>query len=108
MQPPVRLKLYGVISLTKRGYLTWCVIGAVGLLVLLIAWYVSLTPETPLEKAGQSPFHPWYLWRQYAPLLIGVGLVLGILEAVIVLRRFGRAEAERQRAPAADTTPKGN
>ena len=30
------------------------------------------------------------------------------LEAILVLRRFRRAEAERQRAAAPDTTPKGS
>jgi hypothetical protein len=108
MPPPVRIKLYGVFSLTKRAYLVWIAIGTVGLLALLIVWFVTITPETPLEKSGKYRLNPWYLWRVYAPWLIAGGLLLGWLEAYLVLKRFRRAEAEQQQSAAPDTTPKGN
>jgi hypothetical protein len=108
MQPPVRIKLYGLISLTKRGYLVWCAIGAAGLVALLIVWLVTITPATPLEKSGQYPLNPWYLWRSYAPWLIAAGFLLGGLEVFFVLRRFRRAEAEQKPAAAPGTTPKGS
>jgi hypothetical protein len=108
MQPPVRIKLYGLISVTRRTYLTWVGIGAAGLLGLLVLWLVTITPETPLEKTGQVPLHPWYIWRAYGPWLIGAGFLLGAAEALLVLRRFRRAEAEQQRGAAQDPTPKGN
>lgn len=106
MQPPVRIKMYGLFSMTKRTYLIWVGIGAAGLFGLLIAWVVSVTrvPETPLEKIGQTPLHPWYLWRAYGPWIIAAGLLLGMAEAYVVLRRFRRAEAERQQPK----TPQGN
>ena len=65
MQPPVRIKMYGLVSMTKRTYLICVGIGVAGLLALLIAWVISVTgvPETPLEKLGKTPLHPWYLWR---------------------------------------------
>jgi hypothetical protein len=106
MQPPVRVKIYGLISLTKRTYLICVGVGFVGLVALLVLWAVTLTPETPLERSGQAPPTPWYLWRQWAPWLIGAGVLLGALEAYFVLRRFRRAEAEQQRAAAPDPTPK--
>src|SRR5262249_44077551 len=97
------------ISMTKRTYLIWVGIGAVGLLGLLIAWLVTVTPETPLEKIGQTPLHPWYLWRAYGPWVIVAGLLLGAAEAYVVLRRFRRAEAEQQRtATQQPTTSQGN
>ncbi|HKI33805.1 MAG TPA: hypothetical protein VKA46_18275 [Gemmataceae bacterium] len=108
MQPPVRIKLYGLFSLTKRAYLIWVGIGLAGLLALLVVWCVTVTPETPLEKSGKLPLNPYYLWRAYAPWLIAGGLLLGGVEAYVVLRRFRRAEAERQQAAAPDTTPKGS
>ena len=108
MQPPVRIKLYGLFSLTKRGYLIWCAIGAVGLLGLLIWWAVSTGPPTPLEQSGQYPLAPWFLWRNWGPWLIAAGLLLGGLEVILVLRRFRRAEAEQSRATAPDSTPKGS
>ncbi len=108
MQPPVRIKLYGLISLTQRAYLRCVAIGAGGLLVLLIVWFLTQSPETPLEKAAKYPLTPWYLWRNWAPWLIVVGFLLGGLEAFIVLRRFRQAEAEQQRAATTDSTPKGS
>ena len=108
MQPPVRIKIYGLISLTKRAYLTWVAVGAVGLAALLVVWAVTVTPETPLEKTGQAPLTPWYLWRKWAPWLIGAGALLGGIEAYFVLNRFRRAEAERQPSAAPGTTPKGS
>jgi hypothetical protein len=108
MQPPVRIKLYGLFSLTKRAYLTWVCLGTVGLLALLVVWLVTITPESPLEKSGKYPFNPWFLWRIYAPWIIAGGLLLGWLEAYLILKRFRRAEAERQQAAASDTTPKGS
>jgi len=107
MQPPVRIKLYGLISLTKRTYLICLAIGGGGLLVLLFVWFVTITPETPLEKIGRAPFHPWYLWRSYGPWVIAAGLLLGAAEAYVVLRRFRRAESEQQQAPAKDSTTQG-
>jgi hypothetical protein len=108
MQPPVRVKIYGLISLTKRTYLTWVAVGAVGLVAMLVVWAVSVGPPTPAEAAGQYPLTPWYLWRNWAPWLIAAGGLLGGIEAYVVLRRFRRAEAERQQAAAHDTTPQGS
>jgi hypothetical protein len=108
MQPPVRVKIYGLLWVTRRAYLAWVGVGAAGLVVVLIGWALTITPATPLEKSGEYPLHPWYLWRVYAPWLVAAGFLLGGVEAYFVLRRFRRAEAERQQAPARDTTPKGS
>jgi hypothetical protein len=109
MQPsPVRVKIYGVISITKRAYLFMVGLGTAGLLALLLVWVLTITPATAVEKTGQYPFNPWYLWRRLAPWVIAVGLLLGWLEAYLVLKRFRRAEAERQQAAAPEDTPKEN
>jgi hypothetical protein len=108
MQPPIRIKLYGLISLTKRGYLLWAAVGGVGLVALLVVWAVTVGPPMPGEKAGQFAVTPWYVWRTWAPWLIGAGALLGGIEAYFVLKRFRRAEAERQQAAAPGPTPKGS
>ncbi len=108
MQPPVRIKLYGLFALTKRTYLTWVALGSVGLLALLVAWFVTVTPENPVEKSGKYPMNPWYVWRVYAPWIIAGGLLLGWAEVYFVLKRFRRAEAEQQRAAAPEKTPEGS
>jgi hypothetical protein len=114
MQPPARIKLYGLITVTKRGYFARVAIGAVGLLVLLILWAVTVGQPTPAEKEGRLPNLPWYVsvplyvWRNWAPWIIAGGYLFGLLEALYVLRRFRRAEAEQGRAAAPDTISKGN
>ena len=109
MQPPVRIKIYGLIKITKRGYLLWLGFGAVGLLAMLAVWFFTISPETPLEKTGRAPLNPLYLWRQYGPWIIGVGFLLGVAEAYTVLKRFRQAEISQQQAAATPpTTPQGN
>jgi hypothetical protein len=116
MPPPVRIKVYGLISLTRRGYLTCVGVGVVGLLALLIWWAVSVDPPMPADKAVPALLNPatwsrtgvWRFWRHWGPWLIVGGLLLGAIEAFFVLRRFRRAEAEQQQAPPPDATPKGN
>jgi len=108
MQPPVRIKLYGLIPMTKRTYLLCAAVGAGGLLALLVWWAIDTGPPTPLEQSGKYPLTPWFLWRNWAPWVIAAGYLLGGLEVLLVLRRFRRAEAEQARAAAPDSTPKGN
>ena len=108
MQPPVRVKLYGILSLTKRTYLLLVAVGAVGLLALLIWWAVDTGPPTPLEQSGKYPLTPWFVWRNWGPWMIAAGYLLGGLEVLLVLRRFRRAEADQARAKAPDSTPKGH
>jgi hypothetical protein len=114
MQAPVRIKLYRLITVTKRGYFTRVAIGAVGLLVLLIVWAVTVGQPTAAEKEGRLPNLPWYaslplyVWRNWAPWIIAGGYLFGLLEALYVLQRFRRAEAGQAGAAAPDTTPKGN
>jgi hypothetical protein len=48
------------------------------------------------------------IWRRYGPWIIAAGFLIGALEAFFVLRRFRRAEAERQQPGAPATTPRGS
>jgi hypothetical protein len=108
MQPPVRVKVYGLISLTKRTYLICVAIGGVGLVVLLILWALTAGTPSPAEKAGKFPLTPFFIWRNYAPWLLAAAALLEGVEVYVVLKRFRRAEADRRQAPAADPTPKGS
>lgn len=108
MQPPVRVKIYGLISLTRRAYLYCVAVGVVGLVVLLVIWGLTAGPPTPAEKSGQFPLTPIYIWRNYAPWLLAAAALLEGIEVYVVLKRFRRAETERQQTAAADTTPKGS
>jgi len=108
MPPPVRVKVYGLIALTKRAYLICIGVGALGLVALLIVWATTVGPPTPAETAGKYPLTPLYLWRNWAPWIAAAAALIEGIEVAIVLRRFRRAEAEQQRPAAPDTTPKGS
>lgn len=108
MQPPVRVKVYGLISLTRRTYLFCVAVGVVGMAALLVLWALTAGTPTPAEKAGKFPLTPIYIWRNYAPWLLAAAALLEGIEVYVVLKRFRRAEAERSQAPAADSTPKGS
>jgi hypothetical protein len=106
--PPVRVKVYGLISLTKRAYLICVVIGGLGMVALLVLWFLTAGTPTPAEKAGKFPLTPFYIWRNYAPWLLAAAVLIEGIEVYVVLKRFRRAEAERQKPAAADPTPKGS
>jgi hypothetical protein len=106
--PPVRVKVYGLISLTRRAYLICVAVGGVGLLALLVLWALTAGTPTPAEKAGKFPLTPFYIWRNYAPWMLAAAALLEGIEVTIVLKRFRRAEAEQQKAAGAGATPKGS
>jgi hypothetical protein len=107
MQPPVRVKIYGLVWVTKRTYLICVAIGAVGLVAALVVWALTTGPATPLENTGQYPLTPIYLWRNWAPWILGGAALVEVAEVLLVLRRFHRAEAEQQPS-AAPEKPKGS
>lgn len=91
---PVRIRLYGLVSVTKRGYLIQLVVAAVvlaGLLLLRI-----LAP--PLPDAAGTPSGLEFLagfLRNLHWIVLALAALFA-LEAYIVLRRFGREEAKRR------------
>lgn len=90
---PVRIKLYGLLSMTRRGYLAQLITGIVLLVSLFLAWY-AFWPYRRLEpRAGGMGVTIW-LMHHLPWLLLILGLLFAV-EAVIVLRRFRRAEARR-------------
>jgi hypothetical protein len=104
-QPPVRVKVYGLIALTKRGYLRCLAVGVVLMVALLLAWALFLAgPPTPAEQSGDAGFSLWWVVREWTPWIIVAAAFLEGIEAYFVLRRFRRAEAERQ----AGASPKGS
>ena len=94
---PVRIKLYGLISITKRGYVIQLILGGLLLLVLLVM--SSFAPQTLPPGAQQSSW--WVrllLWLLInLPWIILALVALYAIEAVIVFHRFARAEAEQRK-----------
>jgi hypothetical protein len=107
-EEPIRIKLYGLVSVTKRAYLIQLTIAAALLVALTVLW--AWLPQMPHFKEG----------KERIPLLAAVGvwllarlpwilLALGalyVVEAVVVLRRFSRQEALRRERLSGAPTPK--
>ena len=92
---PIRVKLYGLIPITRRRYLTQFVIALVLSAMLLVAWWlywptVRGSLEAPRSEALDGVVRFWNV----APYLIVGIVVLQLIEAWVVLRRFRRKEAE--------------
>jgi hypothetical protein len=99
--PPVRLKLYGLLAVTRRGYLLQLAVAATLLAGLLAVW-LRMPGEPP--GRGAPPDSPLLTFVRnlldHLPwIVLGLGLLVA-LEAVIVLRRFAQLEAAQQVAPA--------
>jgi hypothetical protein len=92
---PVRIKLYGLFKVTRRGYLVQLMMALVMLTVLLAIRY--LMPPVQLQvKNDEMSARGRFLIALLANLhwvVAGFALLFG-LEAWIVLRRFARLEAQ--------------
>jgi hypothetical protein len=96
--PPIRVKVYGMLSMSKAGYLTVQVIGLVVLLALdFVLFFYVARPEIPrgTEPSLTVRLSLWLL--DALPWLILAGLAYESLETWLMLKKFAREEA-RQRA----------
>ena len=104
MEPPIRIKLYGLVTVTKRGYLIQLAVVVVLLAVLLGIWLrVRAADLRDLPPSAERLFQ----LLNALPWVVLACAVLVAVEAYVVLRRFARAEAERRsRTPAPPEPPK--
>jgi hypothetical protein len=110
MKPPVRIKLYGLVTVTKRGYLAQLAAAA----LMLAALVVIRAYVPPVGELARQEYVPaaasaalWFLTN-----LHWIALALAALfavEAFFVLRRFAREEAKQPpaAAPAGPAAPPG-
>jgi len=95
---PVRVKVYGLIPLTRRTYL---VLQCVGLAVVVAAFAVGVCLARPAPPPGGElpPFAAaLVLLLDILPWLALLFLLAGLLETWFVLRKFARKEAEQRAA----------
>src|SRR5437763_7788888 len=102
--PPVRIKVYGLLTLTKKTYLRIQGFGLVLLLSLVAAGGAMMKisgrwrPEFPPRSAEAGLI--LFFWLSLATIL------LEIVETTLVLRKFNQAQA-RQRAAEAHGAASG-
>jgi hypothetical protein len=92
---PVRVKLYGFYSTTKRRYLTQVVIAAVLVALLLAGWlYYRVSLRERLRGINAPAADQIVAVWDLAPWVVLVVAVLQVIEAYFVLRAFARKQAE--------------
>ena len=99
---PVRVKLYGLIHITRRRYLTQLVVALVLSAALLLAWWVYWPAARGSLEASRSDVLDGVVrfWNVAPYLILGI-VALQVIEAWVVLRRFRRKEAEQSAKPGA-------
>jgi uncharacterized oligopeptide transporter (OPT) family protein len=91
MSKPIRIKLYGFLWLTKRGYILLMSVGVALLIGLLIAWVVMPFPTRLPEEAPPGTAIWFWLWKLIPWIALGAVALEGI-ESYLVLRRFAQEE----------------
>jgi hypothetical protein len=103
MEPPIRIKLYGLFSITRRGYITQLVLAGIMLVALIGMWLYLRQKINPALSPDVARIREVFDYIPWVALAIAV---LYVIEAVIVLRRFAREEEARRRAPQPQPPPK--
>jgi hypothetical protein len=96
MEPPVRIKLYGFVTVTRRGYLTQLVLAGILLAALIGMWYYVRQKIDPAVSPDVARVRAVF---DFLPWVVLVIAVLYVIEATVVLRRFAREEARRRAQP---------
>jgi hypothetical protein len=110
-EEPVKVKLYGLVSRTRRGYLTYSVFEVLGLVAFVSVWFlrwpIYRKVLLPLDK--QPAFGRVYIPIMDAvPWIVLCLIVYKLIELWVVLRRFALKEEEQRRRTAAGAAPRVN
>ena len=86
---PVRVKLYGLIPMTRRRYLVQLVVALVMSAGLLVGWWLYWPTVRGTLEASRSDVLDRVIWFwDRAPWVIGGIVVVQTIEAWVVLKRF--------------------
>ncbi len=94
---PVRVKLYGLFSMTKRRYVFQAAASVVGAVLVLVGWYFAwpgLRPRLTRPDLPASTFRTLIVAVMDAvPWILLTALAYQAAEVYLVLRAFARKEA---------------
>jgi hypothetical protein len=98
---PVRVKVYGLFSLTRRRYLKQALAGGFYLCVLLAAWWLGWPALEKVLKRGQLPtaMAVTVAILDNVPLILLAAALYKAGEMYFVLRLFARKEALQAASP---------
>jgi len=104
---PVRIKMYGLVWRTRRGYLTYSVFEALCLVAFWSFWFLGWPrwKQTLRPLREQPAFGRFYIQLMDAvPWILLAAAAYKLIELWVVLRRFALKEAAAR--DAATSTPK--
>lgn len=91
---PVKVKVYGIFSVTKQKYIYQLIMTVLLAGCLLYAWQ-AMRPQLAPGKAPKE-FAPVMWWIDRVPYAVMVILGLVCVEAILVFRAFARKEAAQR------------
>jgi hypothetical protein len=93
---PIRIRLYGLMTVTKRGYLTQLALSVL-LLVALLVIRLCLPDLSWVAESGAPARLQFFVWllTNLHWIVLAFGILFA-LEAFIVLRAFAREEAKQK------------
>ncbi|MFO0928113.1 MAG: hypothetical protein U0736_13930 [Gemmataceae bacterium] len=103
---PIRVKLYGLVALTRRRYVIQAAC-AVGMAVVLLAawWWQWTTVREQLHGMASGDLNRLIVFGDLLPwVLLGL-LARQLIEAAVVLRLFARKEAAARAAAGGQPAP---
>lgn len=97
---PVRVKLYGFLPITRGRYLAQVALGCALGVVLLVVWWLRWPAlREQMLALGSQDMGRFLAFGEALPRIVLAVLGLQALEALIVLRRFARCQAEAGSTP---------
>ena len=92
--PPVKIKLYGFLPVTRRSYYVLLSLGVVLLVAFLLFWGHAGLAHEPPDALLLTRLWVWF-WNS-APWIVLVGVLVELIEVWYVLRKFAAEEARRR------------
>jgi hypothetical protein len=91
---PVRIKLYGLFSMTRRRYIAQLIVFGLLLVVVVSAWFIRWLAIRESIQHLNNPSLDWVVTLlDLTPWIVLVVAVLQVIEAWFVLRAFARKQA---------------